>query len=185
MNTTLTPYMRTRIAQAQFDYLVQLSEHCDYALTMHTNLSTYGIGKQAMAIRVRQTQQCLRQFRQRLNRLLTGNGYVRKNHYVPVFIPAIEGAADTNARNKTLHVHAALGNTGHTATAETRALLLDGIRQIWTATEYGKDDIDLVCIRPGTENKWIKYISKEAERKNIEVIDYENTQIPMHLFKQL
>jgi hypothetical protein len=67
----------------------------------------------------------------RLNRLLTGNGWRRNAAYTPHFISSIEGVGE---RDKTLHIHASVGNVGHKATEATRELLEEGVRQIWLAT---------------------------------------------------
>jgi len=161
---------------AQTDYLDKLAQHCDYALTLQTNLPTYGIGAATMEKRLDATRNYLHKFRMRFNRLLTGNGYRRNNDYLPVFIVAIEGTQHTYDKNRTLHIHIALGNL---PTAATQELLEDGIRQIWAATDVGTTDIKLDRLTKGTEQSWNSYIGKEAHYKNnSEVIDYSNTQAP-------
>jgi hypothetical protein len=161
---------------AQTDYLDKLAQHCDYALTLQTNLPTYGISAATMEKRLDATRNCLHKFRMRFNRLLTGNGHRRNNDYLPVFIAAIEGTQNTYDKNRTLHIHIALGNLPAAATQE---LLEDGIRQIWAATDVGTTDIKLDRLTKGTEQRWNSYIGKEAHYKNnSEVIDYSNTQAP-------
>ena len=81
---------------AQTDYLDKLAQHCDYALTLQTNLPTYGISAATMEKRLDATRNCLHKFRMRFNRLLTGNGHRRNNDYLPIFIAAIEGKACRN-----------------------------------------------------------------------------------------
>jgi hypothetical protein len=118
---------------------------------------------------------------------LTGNGYKRNAAYLPLFVAAIEGTTNDYDLNRTLHIHIALGNTGHTANEDTRRLLEDGIRQIWTQTEVGTADVRVDRLTEGTEQRWMDYIGKEAyvsktgSTGNIGVIDYSNTQIPAHL----
>ena len=169
---------------AQHDYLQRVAKHCDYAITLQTSLRTAGIKARTMEDRLYKAQGCLRQLRNRLNRLLTGNGYKRNNRYLPVFVAAIEGTTNDYDLNRTLHIHIALGNTGHTATEETRRLLEDGIRQIWAATAVGTADVKVDRLTKGTEHRWMDYIGKEAHTGhtgNTGVIDYSNTQIPAHL----
>jgi hypothetical protein len=137
-----------------------------------------------MEDRLYKAQASVRQLRNRLNRLLTGNGYKRNAAYLPVFVAAIEGTTNDYDLNRTLHIHIALGNTGHTANEDTRRLLEDGIRQIWTATEVGTADVRVDRLTEGTEHRWMDYIGKEAHTGrtgNTGVIDYSNTQIPAHL----
>lgn len=171
---------------AQHDYLQRVAKHCDYAITLQTNLRTAGIKARTMEDRLYTAQGSLRQLRTRLNRLLTGNGYKRNNRYLPVFVAAIEGTKNDYDLNRTLHIHIALGNTGHTATEDTRRLLEDGIRQIWTATAVGTADVRVDRLTKGTEHRWMDYIGKEAHTGstgNTDVIDYSNTQIPAHLLE--
>jgi hypothetical protein len=102
-------YKKAYVA-AQADYLERLAQHCDYALTLQTSLPTYGIGATTMEQRLDATRNSLCQFRLRLNCLLTGNGWLRNEKYVPVFVAAIEGTRNTYDKNRTLHIHIALGN---------------------------------------------------------------------------
>ncbi len=116
-----------------------------------------------MEDRLYKAQGSLRQLRNKLNRLLTGNGYKRNDRYLPVFVAAIEGTTNDYDLNRTLHIHIALGNTGHTATEATRRLLEDGIRQIWAATAVGTADVRVDRLTRGTEGRWMSYIGKEAQ----------------------
>ena len=127
---------------AQADYLDKLAQHCDYALTLQTNLPTYAISNATMEQRLDATRSSLNQFRLRLNRLLTGNGWLRKDKYVPVFVAAIEGAQNTYDKNRTLHIHIALGNL---PLAATHDLLEDGISRL--LKNQGKDVDMLDAIR--------------------------------------
>jgi hypothetical protein len=163
---------------AQADYLDRLAQHCDYALTLQTNLPTYAISNATMEKRLDATRSSLNQFRLRLNRLLTGNGWLRNDKYVPVFIAAIEGTQNTYDKKRTLHIHVALGNL---PLAATHDLFGDGIRQLWAATAVGTTDIKLDKLTKGTEQRWNEYIGKEAHKGNFEVIDYSNTQAPKHI----
>lgn len=182
MKNTLTKVQKTEYALAQLDYLDKVATHCDYALTLQTNLYTYGISEATMTQRVDALRSSLHKFRMRFNRLLTGNGHRRNNDYLPIFVAAIEGTQNTYDKNKTLHVHVALGNLQPNATYE---LLLDAITQLWLATEVGTDDIRLDRLTVGTEQRWSGYISKETYRGNIECIDYTNTQIPSKILANI
>lgn len=116
MNTSHTAHSKAAYAAAQHDYLQRVAVHCDYAITLQTSLRTAGIKARTMEDRLYTAQASLKQLRNRLNRLLTGNGYKRNNRYLPVFVAAIEGTINDYDLNRTLHIHIALGNTGHTAT---------------------------------------------------------------------
>ena len=94
--------------------------------------------------------------------------------------------ASQTSVDKTLHIHAALGNTGHRATEETRALLEQGFRQIWLNTQVGTeqaglmvaaDDVKVVLIDRARATGWLGYIGKESQHKGRwEVIDWTNAQ---------
>jgi hypothetical protein len=179
-----TAHNKAAYIAAQHDYLQRVAKHCDYAITLQTSLRTCGIKARTMEDRLYKAQASVRQLRNRLNRLLTGNGYKRNAAYLPVFVAAIEGTTNDYNLNRTLHIHIALGNTGHTVNEDTRRLLENGIRQIWTATEVGTADVKVDRLTKGTEHRWMDYIGKEAHTGsagNTGVIDYSNTQIPAHL----
>jgi hypothetical protein len=170
---------------AQSTYLQQIAAHCDYGITLQTRVYTCGANMQAMQYKLEAVEKGLYVFRHKLNRLLTGNGSVRKNNYLPVFVAAIEGTMNNYDLNRTLHIHAALGNTGHRANEDTRELLEDGIRQIWEAIDIGTDDVKVDLLTIGTEARWIEYICKEASKGNIEVINYKNTQAPSYILNKI
>lgn len=169
--------------QAQAAFLQGIAGQCDYAITLQTNLRTYAVADSTVRARVTATEKALTKFRLRMNQLLTGNGWRRKAAYVPLFVAAIEGVGD---KDKTLHIHAALGNTGHRATEATRALLEQGFRQIWVNTQVGTeqaglmvaaDDVKVVLIDRARATGWLGYIGKESQRKGRwEVIDWTNAQ---------
>ena len=101
---------------------------------------------------------------------------------MPVFVAAIEGTQNTYDKNRTLHIHVALGNL---PLAATQDLVEDGIRQLWAATVVGTTDIKLDKLTKGTEQRWNVYIGKEAHKGNLEVIDYSNTQAPKHILAMI
>ncbi|NBS22233.1 MAG: hypothetical protein EBS75_11575 [Betaproteobacteria bacterium] len=169
--------------QAQATFLEGIAKHCDYAITLQTNLRTYAVAESTKRARLAATERALTKFRLRMNQLLTGNGWRRKAAYVPVFVASIEGMGD---KDKTLHIHAALGNTGHIATEQTRVLLEQGLRHIWlrtdVSTEQGglwvaADDVKVVLIDRAADRAWMGYMGKEATNKgNWDVIDWTNAQ---------
>ncbi len=182
MKNTLSKIQKTEYALAQLDYLNALATHCDYALTLQTNLLTYGISEATMEQRTDALRSNIHKFRMRLNRLLTGNGYKRNNDYVPIFVVAIEGTKNTYDKNRTLHAHVMIGNLPASATYD---LLVDAITQLWLATDVGTEDIRLDRLTVGTEQRWSGYISKETYRGNVDCIDYTNTQIPKKILAEI
>lgn len=182
---------------AQKAWLERLArEHqWDYAITLQTNLRTYAVAASTLKQRIELTQRATQRFRQMLNRLLTGNGWRRKSAYTPHFLSSIEGIGD---KDKTLHIHASIGNVGHRATEATRQLLEEGIRQLWLKTNVyapitpnlstsptkpiAVDDVDVKLIvdeetRGISTERWIGYTGKEAETKrNWSVVDWTNSQ---------
>jgi len=185
MKSTIQITNKPAYIAAQNIYLQQLAGHCDYGITLQTKLYTCGATEQAMRYKLEQAEKGLYAFRHRLNRLLTGNGSVRNNRYLPVFVAAIEGTMNSYDLNRTLHIHAALGNAGHKATEATRELLEDGIRQIWAGIDIGTNDVKVDLLEIGTEIRWIEYLSKEASKGNIEVINYKNTQAPTYILDKI
>jgi hypothetical protein len=55
--------------------------------------------------------------------------------------------------------------------AAKQEILEDGIRQLWATTAVGTADIKIDKLTKGTEQRWNKYIGKEAHKGNWEVID--------------
>jgi hypothetical protein len=183
--------------EAQKQWLERLArEHdWDYAITLQTNLRTYAVAKSTLEQRIELTQRATQRFRQMLNRLLTGNGWRRKPAYTPRFLSSIEGIGD---KDKTLHIHASIGNVGHRATEATRQLMEEGIRQLWLKTNVyapsipnlstshtkpiAVDDVRVVLIendvaRGISTERWIGYTGKEAETKGRwSVVDWTNAQ---------
>jgi len=182
---------------AQSDWLIELARkyQWDYAITLHTNLRTYAVAKSTLEQRIELAQRATQRFRHMLNRLLTGNGWRRNAAYTPRFLSSIEGRGD---KDKTLHIHASLGNVGHEATDSTRQLLEEGARQLWLKTNVyapvtpnlstsrirpiAVDDVEVLLIvddraRDLSKEGWIGYTGKEARTKgNWSVIDWTNAQ---------
>lgn len=177
----MNQYQKHQYYEAQKQFLHRYTPHCDYAITLQSDVTTFNLSDAQMALRLREISNSLRLFRSKLNRLLTGNGHRRKPEYVPLILTAIEGSTTAYQSNKTLHVHMALGNTGFTHCEQVRELIEQGCREIWVNIDHGTADVRVDALERGTAGRWISYLSKEAEYKKFDVIDYENTQIPRHL----
>lgn len=123
-------------------------------------------------------QQAMRHFIPKLNRILTGNGYKRNPKYLPIIITALEGSLNTYDKNRTLHLHLALGNF------DAERLTVDAFEKLtghWVSTGIGTDDIKLHTLRKSCGYGSGDYINKEAWRGNTDCIDLCNTQLPIHL----
>ena len=162
MNTFKTKAEENAYTEAQEEYVRSIAEHCQYAITLQTNLKTYGRARRTIEYDYDELLGCVGYLRQRLNRLLTGNGFRRNESYKPIFIAAIEGTQNDYDRYKTLHVHIALGNTGFPNTETTKRLIEDGVRTIWTSTKVGVDDVRLIEMDKTGRQGWGGYQNKEA-----------------------
>ena len=159
------------------DYLNLYAPLCTHALTLQTRLPTLNASEAKMAAIKERAQRTARQFNRRLAVAAYGNGAIRKpNIYSPLIITAIEGTLNTYDKNRTLHLHIALGNIlTPTSRIQTEEQLMTAIRDAWLATDDGVDDID---IKQMTSDRWITYITKEFEDGNAECIDWQNCYIP-------
>ena len=187
---------RQQYRDAQQAWLDRLaSEHqWDYAITLQTNLRTYAVAAATRQQRVQAVERATHRFKMRLNRLLTGNGWRRNAAYTPHFISSIEGVGE---REKTLHIHASVGNVGHKATEATRELLEEGVRQIWLATNVSVPLIPNLLTSPAvnvananvkvvligrdaqqghTAQRWLSYMTKETGKGRWDVVDWQNAQ---------
>jgi len=186
---------RQHYAQAQKAWLERLAnEHkWDYAITLQTHLKTYAVAAATRQQRIEAVEKATHRFKMRLNRLLTGNGWRRNQAYTPHFLSSIEGV---DSKDNTLHIHASIGNVGHKATEATRALLEQGIRQLWLKTnvfvpitpnlttspltQVAKDDVKVALIGKGeqayTAQRWLGYTAKEADKARWDVVDWHNAQ---------
>ena len=187
---------RQQYRDAQQAWLDRLASErqWDYAITLQTNLRTYAVAAATRQQRVQAVERATHRFKMRLNRLLTGNGWRRNAAYTPNFISSIEGVGD---RDKTLHIHASVGNVGHKATEATRELLEEGVRQIWLATNVcvplvpnlltsppvnvASGDVKVVLIGDSaqqghTAQRWLSYMAKESGTARWDVVDWQNAQ---------
>lgn len=170
--------MQTHLLQKTTkDYLNLYAPLCTHALTLQMKLPTLNASKERMNILLERAQRTARQFNRRLAVAAYSNGAVRKpNIYHPLIITAIEGTLNTYDKNRTLHLHIALGNIlTPTSRIQTEEQLKTTIRSEWLATADGVDDID---IQQMTSDRWITYITKEFDYGNTECIDWQNCYIP-------
>jgi hypothetical protein len=173
----------TRRAQlAQQDYLASIAQHCSHALTLQTSLATQGVSEALMLKNFETARQSLHQLRVRSNRALTGNGWQRNPRYLPIFVPVIEGTVNTYDRNRTLHIHLAVGNLPE---RYTESDLLGIYRGCWLSTPCAADDVVLIPLRINEKAGWGHYLTKEERQGRTDSVDYHNTQIPQHILATL
>ena len=167
-----------KVIEAQNQYIKKLVCKCTHALTLQTNLSTYNISKKKLEQNISLATGAISALKPKLNRLLTGNGYVRNRLHIPILVTALEGTLNTYDRYRTLHYHIALGNF-HINRLDIN--FLEKLIQHWTGTGIGTEDIKLTPLIYGREHGWGSYINKEAYRGNEQCIDFLNSQVPKHL----
>lgn len=170
--------MQTKLLhQSTKDYLNLYAPLCTHALTLQTRLPTLNAGDAKMATIKERAQRTARQFNRRLAVAAYGNGAIRKPAlYSPLIITAIEGTLNTYDKNRTLHLHIALGNIiTPTSRIQTEEQLNKTIGSAWLATADGVDDID---IQQMTSDRWFTYLTKEFDYGNTECIDWQNCYIP-------
>ena len=171
-----------RAQQAQQDYLAGIAQHCTHALTLQTTLATHNVSPTQMEQNLERTRHSLHQLRVRSNRALTGNGWQRNPRYLPIFVPVIEGTVNTYDRNRTLHIHLAVGNLPERYTEKD---LLGIYRGCWLSTPCAADDVVLVPLRINAKAGWGHYLTKEERQGRTDSVDYYNTQIPEHILATL
>lgn len=164
--------------EAQNKFIKKLVSKCTHALTLQTNLSTYNISNKKLEQKISLATGSISTLKPKLNRLLTGNGYVRNPLHIPILVIAQEGTLNTYDRYRTLHYHIALGNFDIN---RLDINFLEKLIQYWTETGIGTNDIKLRPLVSGREYGWGSYINKEAYRGNEQCIDYLNSQVPKHL----
>ena len=171
-----------RAQQAQQSYLADIAQYCSYALTLHTTLKTFGRSQQDLLDDFETSRHSLHQLRVRSNRALTGNGWQRNPRYLPIFVPVIEGTVNTYDRNRTLHIHLAVGNLPERYTEKD---LLGIYRGCWLSTPCAADDVRLVPLWSNEKAGWGNYLTKEERQGRTDSVDYYNTQIPKHILATL
>lgn len=167
------------IIQAQQEFISKYMHHCELAITLQTNLRTHNKSEKAIQHMEREAVKAMYKFRQRFNQQLTGNRWRRDAAYLPIIITALEGTLNTYDHNRSIHYHLAVGNFDPVRVDkddfETK------LRINWQASSIGTEDILIKRINPSSAQSWGVYMNKEAWKGNLGCIDYENTQIPVHL----
>lgn len=159
-------------------YLERIVQHSQFAVTLQTSLRTRNISAKTMQRFTDSARDSLQRFRLQLNRRLTGNGWLRKPQYTPVFIASLEGTRNTYDRHRTLHYHALVGNAPERFDAPALQSLMS---DLWKRTDAGTAD---VVVRPLLAQRaagWSQYILKEQRAGNWECVDFSNAQLPQHL----
>ena len=174
--------MTLRAQQAEQDFLADLAQYCSHALTLQTTLETHNVSTSLMEQYLDRARQSLHQLRMRSNRALTGNGWRRNPRYLPTFIPVVEGTVNTYDRNKSLHLHIAVGNLPAGYTDEE---LHNVYRGCWLQAECAADDVVLVPMWLKQEAGWFQYSKKEERQGRIDCVDHYNSQIPKHVLAKL
>lgn len=175
-------HLELRAQRGQLAYLADIAQHCSYAVTLQTVLSTHAVKPAQMDRHFEAVRQSLHQLRMRTNRALTGNGWRRNPAYLPIFVPVIEGTLNTYDRNRTLHIHLAVGNLPARLT-ETE--LYATYRGCWLASKCAADDVVLAALDTERRAGWLGYLTKEQRAGRTDTVDYYNTQIPDHIVAQL
>ena len=174
--------MTLRAQQAEQDFLADLAQYCSHALTLQTTLETHNVSTSLMEQYLDRARQSLHQLRMRSNRALTGNGWRRNPRYLPTFIPVVEGTINTYDRNRTLHIHLAVGNLPE---RYTEGDLLGIYRGCLISTSCAADDVALIPLRINEKAGWGHYLTKEEQQGRTDSVDYYNTQIPEHILATL
>lgn len=179
MSTYTELSLQHRATQQAREFTVALASHCTYELTLHTRLRVAGMSPRSRRECVYRAQAAMRYFQPRLFRAVSGNSWLRYEHKMPVFIPALEGIY-TDRDRFTLHWHLLLGNLPSAVDTER---LMDLARHIWTAHDDAGTDIEA---QPLYDAKGFgDYITKELSTINYDCIDYEFLKAPKHIIDRL
>jgi hypothetical protein len=169
---------KQKIIEAEEKFIQKLVGKCTHQLTLQTNLKTYNLSDQKLEQKISLANGGMTELKPKLNRLLTGNGYRRKQHHLPIIVVSLEGTLNRYDRHKTLHYHLALGNFDIDRLDEN---FLEILKLKWIGTGIGTGNIHLELLILGREQGWGSYITKEAYKGNEQCIDFTNTQVPNHL----
>ena len=166
-----------QLINATKQFLSKNADKCTHALTLQTHLSTYNVSSAKLQLLTQLASRNLRYFISRLAYKAYGNGAKRNKKHIlhPIVIPTIEYGLNKNSREKTLHIHIALGNIlTAQSKIKTEQQLIELIKECWLATEIGVADIDIKNLH---SERWLDYITKELYDGNIECVDWTNTHI--------
>lgn len=163
-----------------FLYLQQ--HNITHVAVLHTNFHTYHCNQKQIDRMTEKAQAQCRHFRNFLNQFLYQAKSRRKPFlYQPLLITTLEGAHETPDAAHTIHFNFAIGNIPNCiSTEELRQI----VEHCWVAKAQGSSKkIWLEDAGLGKCKGWIDYITKEAERGNLNTWDFTNTQIPYAAFE--
>ena len=161
------------------EFLEKHAVDITHTAVLHTRYKPYGQDPQGMHRIVELAKQDCRHFRNCFNKRLFGRRATRKPmRYQPLIIATLEGSLETTDRDLTLHYNLGIGNLPD---GLTDADLLIALRSSWVDDAGQRNDIFMENVSGNVARArgWIGYSLKEAEsRRNHDVWDFENTQIP-------
>jgi len=158
-------------------FLTQFEPHITHYIVAQTNIRTYMRAQNAIDRDVELLNKKVRHFRNCFNQALYAAKAKRKPlKWQPLLITTIEGVATSAEPTQTVHYNFAIGNLPDSLTTKELAIVF---RECWVdKAGIGNDDIWLQEANKLGNIGWLNYITKEAEKGNIETWDFVNTQIP-------
>ena len=166
-------------------YLYTHSKQVTHLAVLHTNFHTFNADKGTLAYMEATARKQCRFFRRCFSQKLYGMKAIRKpGIHAPIMLTTIEGAKTTDDKALTIHYNFGLGRLPeHMTLDELRGV----IYECWV-NKAGMSSKSLwVEEADRTEGKlkgWINYITKEAEKGNLDCWDFENTQVDSNSTKQ-
>lgn len=164
-------------------FLQEHSHRITHVAVAHTRYKTFERSDAGMQKIVELAKSDCRYFRNCLNKELYGRRAQRKPLlYQPLLIATLEGSLVTNDRDLTLHYNFSFGNL---PAGITDTEFENTFRECWV--DRAKQRNNIWHYRPREvehgANGWLGYSMKEAQgRGNVDVWDFENTQIPYAAF---
>jgi hypothetical protein len=165
------------------DFLQQHSHRISHTAVAHTRYQTFERTEAGMQRIVELAKSDCRHFRNCFNRVLYGRKAMREpQRFQPLMLATLEGSLINTDRHLTLHYNFAFGNLPPSLSDSE---LASALRGSWVGRAGQRDDIWIERVEGNIERAkgWIRYSLKEAlERGNMDVWDFENTQIPYAAF---
>lgn len=159
-------------------FLCQYSDRITHVAVAHTPFYTYNASERQLERWEAEARKQCRYFRRCFNQFL----YQAKAHrkpllYQPLLLTTIEGTRETNQPDLTIHFNFAIGHVPKVLTTEE-------LRQVFTYCWVDKAGMSgkklwLEEAIHSKEQGWLNYVTKEAEKGNLETWDFCNTQIPV------
>lgn len=171
--------------KAMRSYLYAQTNQVTHLAVLHTKFHTFNADTGTLAQMEATARKQCRFFRRCFSQKLYGMKAIRKpNTYAPIMLTTIEGARTADDMAMTIHYNFALGRLPEHMTLDE---LRDVIYECWVnkAGMSGKNMwIEEADRTTGRLTGWIDYITKEAERGNLDCWDFENTQVDSRSTKQ-